>query len=154
MAYADVEAVRVLSEYSGGWSRSFSELWARYRLPIAVTECHLGCTPDQQRRWLAACWQAAREARSTGIDVRAVTVWALLGSHDWDSLLTRWRGSYEAGVFDVSGGRPQPTPLAELVKALGATGEVPDGPSGWWEQPARLLYQECAPFDAMSEARL
>lgn len=154
IAYADVEAVRVLSEYSGGWSRSFSELWARYQLPIAVTECHLGCTPDQQRRWLAACWQAAREARSSGIDVRAVAVWALLGSHDWDSLLTRWRGSYEAGAFDVSGGRPQPTPLAELVRALGAGGEIADGAAGWWEQPGRLLYQECAPLDAMSEGRL
>jgi hypothetical protein len=33
--------------------------------------------------------------------VRAVTAWALLGSYDWDSLLTRRRGNYEPGAFDV-----------------------------------------------------
>jgi len=151
--YADVEAVRVLEAYSSGWGRSFSDLWGRYGIPIAVTECHLGCTPDQQRRWLAACWRAAREARSRGIDVPAVAVWALLGSHDWDSLLTRWRGSYEPGAFDVSGGHPRATPLAALIKDLADGDDGREETTGWWESPSRLLYDQYACLDAMSEGR-
>ncbi|NJC39855.1 dTDP-4-dehydrorhamnose reductase [Brevundimonas alba] len=140
IAYADVEAVRVLADHPSGWGRSIAALWNRYRLPIAVTECHLGCTPDQQRRWLANCWHAAVQARCDGVDLEAVTVWALLGSHDWDSLLTQWRGSYEPGAFDVSTGEPRLTPLGELVKELAADGAVHCDEPGWWELDQRLLY--------------
>jgi len=153
IAYADVEAVRVLADYPNGWVRCISDLWSRYLLPIAVTECHLGCTPEQQRQWLRACWRAAQDARTRGIDVRAVAVWALLGSHDWDSLLTDWRGSYEAGVFDVSDGFPRATPLADFVTELGRGGKADEPCPGWWETPDRLLYPECAPL-GMSEGRL
>jgi beta-glucosidase/6-phospho-beta-glucosidase/beta-galactosidase len=154
IAYADVEAVRVLEGYTAGWSRSIEALWNRYRLPVAVTECHLGCTPDQQQLWLAACWKAALEAQDRGLDVRAVAVWALLGSHDWDTLLTRWRGSYEAGAFDVSQGSPKPTPLADLVRELGHAGAAGISAKGWWEQVDRLLYPPCAESDLVSEGRL
>lgn len=153
LAYADVEAVRVLADYDSGWTRSLSGLWGRYRLPVAVTECHLGCTPDQQRRWLAACWEAAGAAQRAGVDVRAVTVWALLGSHDWDSLLTRWRGSYEAGAFDISDGAPRPTELADLVAALATGRSGTDAVEGWWETGSRLLYPPCAAARTMSASR-
>lgn len=153
IAYADVEAVRVLSEHPSGWEHGIGTLWNRYRLPIAITECHLGCTPDQQRRWLATCWQAAQHARSEGVDLQAVTVWALLGSHDWDSLLTRWRGSYETGVFDVSNGRPEPTLLADLVRDLASGAEGDPGSPGWWEKEERLLYPPCQALAPMSGSR-
>ncbi|MBA4804710.1 MAG: hypothetical protein H2038_08685 [Brevundimonas sp.] len=153
IAFADVEAVRVLADYPCGWRRSLEAVWGRYGLPVAVTECHLGCTPDQQQRWLSACWRAALEARREGIDVRAVTVWALLGSHDWDSLLTRWVGSYEAGVFDVSTGTPEATPLAALVRRLAAGETPPVGAAGWWEQAERLLYPPCEAPPEMSVGR-
>ena len=42
--------------------------------------------------------------------MRAVTSWALLGSYDWNSLLTREAGYYEPGAFDVSSGGPQADP--------------------------------------------
>ena len=154
MAYADVEAVRVLADYPDGWARSLAALWRRYRLPIAVTECHLGCTPDQQQHWLASCWRAALEARAAGADVRAVTAWSLLGSHDWDSLLTEWRGHYEAGVFDVSGGTPVATPLAALVRALATGDGAPTAARGWWAEPDRLTYPPCPTPDLLSETRL
>jgi dTDP-4-dehydrorhamnose reductase len=64
-----------------------------------------------------------------------VTAWALFGSFDWDSLLTRDRGRYEPGVFDVRGPAPRPTILARAVQAL-ARGERFDHPvlaaPGWW----------------------
>src|SRR6185436_3046864 len=84
-------------------------------------------------------WDAAHVARRGGADIRAVTVWALFGSYDWDSLVTVERGNYEAGAFDVRGGEPRPTALALMVKRL-AAGEAADhwclGSPGWWNQPS------------------
>ncbi|HEV2082520.1 MAG TPA: hypothetical protein VGR32_08695 [Brevundimonas sp.] len=153
LAYADVEAVRVMSDYGPGWRRSFDRLGRRYRLPIAVTECHLGCSVDEQMRWLADCWQAATAARESGVDVRAVTVWALLGSHDWDSLLTRWAGAYEPGAFDVSLGRPLATDLAGCVARLARGDVTADAAAAWWERPDRLVHRAWPDADQMSDAR-
>src|SRR5918912_4251187 len=91
-AYADVEAVRVLVASPGGPAALLGEAWERYRLPLAVTECHLGCTREEQLRWLAEVWEAARALARAGADVRAITAWSLLGAYDWDSLLTRADG--------------------------------------------------------------
>ena len=156
VAYADVEAVRVVDNFFDGWSDGFQRLWSRYHLPIAVTECHLGCTPDEQLRWLECCWEAAAAARAEGVGVEAVTVWSLLGSHDWNSLLTRSSGHYEAGVFDISSGTPQPTPLATLVRRLARGAEdVSFGSqvTGWWRGEGRLAYPSwsvprCVPASA------
>ena len=142
LAYADVEAVRVVDNLPDGWLGSLEGLWERYRLPIAVTECHLGCDVAEQMRWLTACWDAAVAARSKGIRVEAVTSWALLGSYDWDSLLTASLGRYESGVFDLSDGRPRATPLADLVRRLALDGAAgaSEGAPGWWRTPDRLAY--------------
>jgi dTDP-4-dehydrorhamnose reductase len=82
-----------------------------------------------------------------------VAVWALLGSHDWDSLLTQWRGSYEAGVFDVSGGDPRPTALAALVRELADGGQAVTEGRGWWEGTGRLLYPPCSAGGLLSKTR-
>jgi dTDP-4-dehydrorhamnose reductase len=141
--YADVEAVRVLAEGVAGPRALLAETWARYELPLAVTEAHLGCTREEQLRWLLEVWEAACALRGEGVDIRAVTVWALLGSYDWDSLLTSDRGRYESGVFDLRGGRPRPTALASLVREL-AAGRRPTHPvldtQGWWRRLDRLMY--------------
>ncbi len=141
--YADVEAVRVIANYTGGPLERLQEAWERYRLPIAVTEAHLGCTREEQCRWLLEVWNAAREARSAGADVRAVTVWSLLGAYDWSSLLTQNAGHYEPGAFDLRGGRPRPTAIAHLARRL-ADGSTPSHPvtagPGWWRRSERLLY--------------
>ena len=78
--YADVEAVRVGSvEGPGGVLR---EAWRRYGRPLAVTEAHLACTREEQMRWLLEVWRAAGAVRAEGADIRAVTVWSLLGAYD------------------------------------------------------------------------
>lgn len=143
--YADVEAVRVLTEGVRGPRAMMLEAWERYALPIAVTEAHLGCTREQQLRWLAEVWDAARDARALGADVRAVTAWAVLGTHDWSSLVTRLEGDYEPGLFDLRAPQPRPTALARLASALAThgTGEHPVlGTPGWWRCADRLLYSE------------
>lgn len=141
--YVDVEAVRVLPEAAEGWSRCLAEAWQRYGLPLAITEAHLGCTREEQLRWIAEAWAAACTARDRGWDVRAVTAWALLGCHDWNSLLVRQAGHYESGVFDMRGGQPRPTALARTLRILASGGQGASHPAaagpGWWRRPVRLL---------------
>ena len=140
--YADVEAPRVPVRLAGPRG-VLAEAWQRYRLPIAVTEAHMGCTREEQMRWLLQVWQAARAVRESGADVRAVTVWSLLGAFDWNSMCTRCDGFYEPGVFDVRAPQPRPTRLARMVQDL-AVGREPSHPvlasPGWWQRPMRFWY--------------
>jgi len=143
-AYADVEAVRVLSNGVAGAARLLEEAWTRYGQPVAITEAHLGSTsPDEQLRWVSQVWRDAMALRVKGIDLRAVTIWSLLGAWDWHCLVTRDEGVYESGVFDIRGASPRPTDLANLVHHL-ANGGTPPAPllsqPGWWNRRERLLY--------------
>lgn len=156
VVYADVEAVRAGCVLAGA-EGVLRQAWERYRLPLAVTEVHLGCTREDQVRWAAEVWQAARRARAAGADVRAVTLWALLGSFDWDTLVTKPRGHYEPGVFDLRspGNKPRPTALAGLAREL-AAGKEPSHPClgspGWWHRPERLYHPVPGPGSAAGEA--
>jgi len=149
-SYADVDAVRVLGGAYPGW-RVIREAGERYGLPIALTEVHMGCTREEQLRWFNESLGAAHEARSEGTDVRAVTAWALFGSHNWDKLLTRTDGCYEPGAFDVRAVSPRPTALANLIRKS-TTGRCrADGldaqfrEPGWWQLPERVLYAAPTP---------
>lgn len=152
--YADVEAVRVCAEEDAAINPAarLKEAWERYRLPIAVTEAHLGCTREEQLRWLYEVWNAAKTLRGEGVDVRAVTAWSLLGAYDWNSLLTRIDGHYESGVFDMRASYPRATALAHMLRDL-ADGREPSHPvldlPGWWHRPIRLLYPpvSCCPIE-------
>jgi dTDP-4-dehydrorhamnose reductase len=141
--YADVEAVRVCAEGTAGPRALMREAWQRYQLPMAITEAHLGCTREEQLRWLKEVWDGAQSLRLEGADVRAATVWSLLGAYDWNSLLTRSVGHYEPGVFDLRAPGPRPTALARLMRELGK-GIEPDMPvldsPGWWRRLERLCY--------------
>lgn len=140
--YVDTEAVRVLPGGPIGPAGLLGQAWERYRLPIAVTEAHLGCTREEQMRWLRDVWEASCAALAGGADVRAVTAWSAFGACDWDSLVTRDRGHYEPGLFDVRAEPPRPTALAGVVRAL-AAGREPSDPvlaaPGWWRRPERLF---------------
>ncbi|AWK89249.1 dTDP-4-dehydrorhamnose reductase (plasmid) [Azospirillum thermophilum] len=139
--HVDLEAVRVLAEGVDGLETLMEEAWTRYRLPVAATEVHNGSSREEQLRWVKEAWDGARRLRERGVDVRAVTAWALLGSYDWNSLMTRRDGFYESGVFDVRGPRIRPTALAGLLRDLARTGDadhpVFDGP-GWWRREDRF----------------
>lgn len=139
--YADTEAVRVLDPPPAGLAGALREAWDRYRVPVALTEVHNGCTRDEQLRWAADAWDAAEAVALEGADVRAVTAWSLLGSHGWDTLLTA-DGTYEPGVHDVSAGTPRPTALASLWRGLPACAprHPVAGEAGWWRRPSRLIY--------------
>ncbi len=61
--YADVEAVRVCAQGIAGPRVLIREVWERYGLPVAVTEGHLGCTREEQLRWLKEVWDGAQSLR-------------------------------------------------------------------------------------------
>ncbi len=141
--YADVAACHVRGQGSAGLTRLLLELHERHRGAIAVTEVHLGCTREEQVRWLAEIWDAADLARRAGADVRAITAWCALGAYNWNSLVTRDDRHYEPGLFDLRAPTPRPTALAHIVRRL-ARGEpadhaVLDNP-GWWRRPQRFHF--------------
>jgi dTDP-4-dehydrorhamnose reductase len=141
-SYADAEAVRMpLAAQDLGPAARLRETWERYRRPVAVTEAHHGCTRDEQLRWLAEVWSAAEDLRQEGADIRAVTVWSLFGTMDWNSLLTRRDGCYEPGPYDVRGPEPRRTALAHAAESLARTGSF-DHPvldrAGWWKRDIRF----------------
>lgn len=139
--YADDAAVRSRPIVSGGFNTAIAETHNRYGMPIALTEVHLGSTVEEQMRWFNEAWQATQRTRERGMDVRAVTSWALLGSFDWDSLVTREQGHYEPGAFDVLNDYPRPTALAEMLQDLARDqyikNPVVESP-GWWRKQSRL----------------
>ncbi|MBW4574309.1 MAG: sugar nucleotide-binding protein [Aphanothece sp. CMT-3BRIN-NPC111] len=143
--YADIEAVRArhCTEGLAGHRTLLKEAWERYKLPLAVTEAHIGSTREEQLRWLKEVWDVAHSLRHAGVDLRAVTAWSLLGAYDWNILVTRDVGHYEPGIFDLRGPHPRPTALARMLKDL-ATGQEPNHPlismPGWWRRPDRLHY--------------
>lgn len=140
--YVDAEAVRVKRlEDDTGFAPRLKEAWDRYRIPIAITEVHHGCHRDEQLRWLAEVWTTALQARESGIDLRAVTLWSMFGNVDWRFLLAERRHFYDAGAFDVRSGTPRPTAVAKAAKAFAAGGTF-DHPAldspGWWRRGPRL----------------
>ncbi len=157
MRYADVEAVRAGAERIVGHEAHLMDAWHRYHLPVAITEVHLSCTRDEQVRWLVESWRAAHNARGAGVDVQAVTTWALLGSFDWDTLVTRNQWHYEPGVFDVRSDPPRPTRLAAVVGALSSRNE-PDHPVldgvPWWRRSHRQIHGNVrSSFDRPTDKR-
>ena len=150
-ACADIETARALATPTAGIGPLLAEIWDRYRIPLAVTEAHIDANREDQLRWLLEIWEASQQARRNGIDVLAVTVWALLGSFDWNSLVTENKGYYEPGPFDVRSPMPRPTALAGMMREL-AVGAPLSHPvlrgQGWWRRPGRFLCQPVATPEA------
>ncbi|UVW29796.1 family 1 glycosylhydrolase [Massilia sp. H6] len=142
IACADIEASRVLATPTPGIAPLLAEVWDRYAIPLAITEAHIDANREDQLRWLLEIWEAAQQSQQNGIDVRAVTVWSLLGSFDWNSLVTQNKGYYEPGPFDVRSPAPRPTALAKMMQEL-SSGQPLSHPvlrgQGWWRRPGRFL---------------
>jgi dTDP-4-dehydrorhamnose reductase len=150
LQYADVDAVRVPGIGLRGHSNVLLEASRRYGLPLAITEAHLGCTREEQIRWLLEAWRGAHDAAVHGADIRAVTAWALLGSWNWDSLLRRIDPTvYEPGAFDVEDGARRQTAIGRTIAQL-AAGREPDHPvvavPGWWRREADALPASAQPI--------
>jgi dTDP-4-dehydrorhamnose reductase len=142
--YADVETVRVKGLDRIGVKSLLEQVWDRYNIPISITEAHICCTREEQMRWFKEVWDAAAGLKQEGKAIEAVTAWALLGSFDWNSLLTQERNHYESGVFDMRGGHPRPTALVKMLTSLAQTGGYLHpvlNTKGWWDREERYVYK-------------
>ena len=152
--HADIECPRVLATPTPGIGPLLQETWDRYGLPVAVTEAHIDANREDQLRWLVEIWNAAKKVQQGGADIRAVTVWALLGSFDWNCLVTECKGYYEPGPFDVRGPQPRATAVATLMREL-ASGRPLSPPvlqgQGWWRRPGRFLAKPVATRTAVAD---
>lgn len=144
--FADLEAARVLSTPPDGIETALAEAWDRYHIPVALTECHNGCTREEQMRWLREGWQAGLKLNQQGRNIVAVASWALMGARDWSSLVTENRGDFESGAFDPRGGNARPTGVATMIKAIAQKTEAPVAAlgDGWWRRESRLHYPALA----------
>ncbi|RAK50978.1 family 1 glycosylhydrolase [Phenylobacterium deserti] len=142
--YVNIEALRTVREGPLGIGTLLKQTYERYGRQIAVTECHNGCTREEQMRWFEEVWRSVEAVRAEGVPVLAVTAWGLLGSYDWNRLLTEEAGHYEVGIFDLRSGEPQPTTMVDLLKTL-AHGGAPQAPvlggAGWWRREDRFFEQ-------------
>ena len=133
--YADVEAVRVTE--LAGLEVLIKEAWERFRLPIAITENHLSCTREEQMRWFKESWEACCHLKNEGVEIKALTVWSLLGAYDWNSLLTCTNNYYESGAFDAGNNKLRRTALGKMVTAIATTGNYCHpvlNEKGWWSK--------------------
>ena len=139
---ADIETPRSFAVPTPGIAPLLRECWQRYRIPVAITEAHIDAHREDQLRWLLEVWRGAERVRAEGADIRAVTVWALLGSFAWNPLVTTDHGYYEPGPFDVRSEPPRMTVVASLMREL-ASDREPSHPvlqgDGWWRRPGRFL---------------
>lgn len=155
--FADVEAVRVKTDDPKGLYTGHEvllrEAWERYAIPLAVTEVHIGGHREEQVRWFKHAWDSCVILKREGVNVVGVTAWSLLGSFDWNSLVTRCDGCYEPGVFDVRGESPRPTATAKMLRQL-AQGKSLEHPlfhtPGWWQRQDRFFY----PFSEIAREQL
>lgn len=140
--FADVHAAIGDPAGIAGHRWILARAWERYGLPVAFTEVHLGGPREEQLRWLRDAWLAATALKAEGVDVRALTVWSLLGAYDWNTLVTADHGFYEPGPFDLRARAPRPTALAQMTRALATAGRFEHpavaGP-GWWRRPGRFV---------------
>ena len=147
--YADVEVVRVPYQQKTGPSVLLKEAWERYQLPLAITECHLHCTREEQMRWFHEMWETANQLQADGVDIRALTAWAILGTYGWNKLVTKPWGLYEPGVFNLRSGKPRPTAMVKLIREL-SKNKVYQQPVlktfGWWKQEKRIAYPDANVF--------
>lgn len=149
-AYADIEVVRVPGEHQTGFEILVKEAWARFTLPLAITEVHIHCTREEQLRWFSYIYESSRSLVAAGIPIKGVTCWAMLGASGWDKLLTEGRGTCEPGAFRLAGNKLQPTALATLVLEL-CRGKRSSHPvlktRGWWQSSCRFLHSFGSPVE-------
>ncbi|HEX8333782.1 MAG TPA: dTDP-4-dehydrorhamnose reductase [Segetibacter sp.] len=145
-SYADIHTVLVPLKEKSGISVLLKEAYEHLNLPLAITECHLHSTREEQMRWFNEIWETVNDLKEDGIDIRSITAWAIFGLHGWNKLVTEPWGTYEPGVFNVSTGYPRPTALARLIQVL-TKHKVYYHPvletEGWWKSDTRPVYPAC-----------
>jgi len=125
LGYADVHIGMAPEFQPRGREQLLMDAWERLHIPLALTEVHVAAPPPDQVTWFEEACETSERLLASGVDMRAVCAWALFGSFEWNSLMVRCDGVYEAGAFDVSSGKPVRTALATAVRRLSARNKAP-----------------------------
>lgn len=140
-SYADTEMVRIKDRKIDGFKALVKETWERYKLPIAITEVHLGCTREEQMRWLKEIRDEAHQLTQEGINLKAITAWSLLGAYDWNNLFTESNFHYETGVFDIRNNKLRSTAASKLITSWSENIDFQHpllDQKGWWHNSEHL----------------
>jgi dTDP-4-dehydrorhamnose reductase len=141
--YADIETVLIHLHQETGPYSLLKEAWERLQLPLAITECHLHSPREEQLRWFNEMWKTLNRLKADGVNIKAITAWALFGLYGWNCLVTKPCGDYEPGVFSLRSGTPRPTALARFIQKLTLNQNYHHPvleAEGWWRRPNRLTY--------------
>lgn len=141
--YADIETVRT-DVAMDGLGSIIKEAWARYKIPIAVTELHLSCSREEQLKWLAEGSNTLIKLKRQGINIIALTFWSLFGAFNWHNLLTKDVNRYELGAFELSGNMLRMTAIGKFIKTIACRKSFSNPvlcSAGWWRRPERVLYK-------------
>ncbi|MDB5020618.1 MAG: dTDP-4-dehydrorhamnose reductase [Pedobacter sp.] len=141
--YADVHTAIVKLEHETGAYNLIKEAWERLQLPLAITECHLYSPREEQMRWFNDMWNTANRLKNEGVDIRAITAWALFGLHGWNKLCTQPFGEYEPGVFNLNSGVPRPTAMVAYLQALTRDQNYAHPvleTEGWWKLDVHKIH--------------
>ena len=131
-------AYRPVEQEGSGFSGLIEEYWARYGIPVMVTETSAAGGEDIRARWLESSVAAVRELRSRGVPVLGYTWFPLFTMIDWRYRFGRGpleEYRLELGLYTLDGGGParwRPTPLVEQFHSYVS---APDEAIGTLEHP-------------------
>jgi dTDP-4-dehydrorhamnose reductase len=143
-SYADVHTALVKIDQETGAYNLLKEAAERLQLPLAITECHLYSPREEQMRWFNDMWNTANKLKQEGVDIRAITAWALFGLHGWNKLCTQPYGEYEPGVFNLNSGVPRPTAMVAYLQALTRDQNYAHPvleTEGWWKLDSNKIHR-------------
>ncbi len=110
-----------------------SAYWARYSVPMMLTETSVEGQPINREIWLESNIEEIRRLREDGVPMLGMFWWPMIDQVDWDGALTHRVGKvHEVGLWHLSRQADgtllrKPTPLVEQLRATAAAGEEPVG---------------------------
>jgi dTDP-4-dehydrorhamnose reductase len=155
--YADVHTAIVELDKETGPYTVLKEAWDRLQLPLAITECHLYSPREEQMRWFNDMWNTVNKLKGEGVDIRAITAWALFGLHGWNKLCTQPNGEYEPGVFNLTSGVPRPTAMVAYLQALTKDCNYAHPvleTEGWWKRDVNKISTSDKPLAIAKIAKI
>jgi beta-glucosidase len=117
-------AYRLVEKEGSGFAELIGAYYARYRVPIIVTETSAHGSPARRARWLQSAVGAIKQLRAAGVPVLGYTWFPLFTMIDWRYRLGRGpleEYRIELGLYKLGegGGAPRwsASPLVEQLRA-------------------------------------
>ncbi len=143
---ADIEASRALATPTAGIAPLLTEIWDRYRLPLAITEAHIDAEPRRPVALAAGNLAGARRSRAPTASTCARSPSGRCSAPSTGTAWSRATPAITNRARSTCARRmPRPTALAAMMREL-AGGKPLSHPvlrgQGWWRRPGRFL---CTP---------